>query len=497
LADQATYSEHDDVESGAEAACLPATLALVVIWCRDEPWRIGQSLTIPSGGRGSAVVFGRGKTDANATPPKLALEEWRPGHRRATQALSNRSISREQLAIRAIGPDRLHVRNVGRCPLLRNEVAISEGELAAGDVVQLGRQLMFVVVARPPLKLEASAAAYPEFPFGEADPFGIVGESAAAWRLRHDIAAIARRRGHVLVLGETGTGKELVARAIHGLSGRGPRPLVTRNAATLPESLIDAELFGNQKNYPNAGMPERPGLVGEADGSSLFLDEIAELPRAAQSHLLRLLDGGEYTRLGEARPRRSDVRLIAATNRDVTAALKHDLLARFTFRITVCPLDARAEDVPLLVRHIVRRSAGDGDAAARVLLGGVTGDGAEPAMPPEAARDLARHRYPGNVRELEAFLWQRLAAGPDGMGSAPAARSAAETPRRSAAPQAGRRNDALTPELIQRCLNEHNGSVQATSKALGLGSRFALLRLIKRHNLEVRRRPGRGPALHS
>jgi two-component system nitrogen regulation response regulator GlnG/two-component system response regulator HydG len=495
LVDQDTLSEHD-VASEAEGRRLPATLALVVIWCRDEPWRIGQSLAIPTGKPGTAVVFGRGSAEREVAPPKLALEEWRPGQARPAHPLPNRSISREQLSISVNVPDRLLVRNVGRCPLLREGVAVSQCEVTVGEVLQLGRQLLLLVVARPPFTIEAGLVGYPEFPFGEADPFGIVGESAATWRLRHDIAAIAKRNGHVLVLGETGTGKELVSRAVHALSGRGARPLVARSAATLPEGLIDAELFGNQRNYPNAGMSERLGLVGEANGSSLFLDEIAELPLAAQSHLLRLLDGGEYTRLGEAKPRRSDLRLIAATNRDVATALKHDLLARFTFRIAVPRLDARVEDVPLLVRHLIRRSAASGDGGALALLGGAIGDGAGPALAPEVARDLARRRYPGNVRELEAFLWQRLAAGP-GTEGAPAARPAAETPREASVPLADQPGETLKPELIQRCLNQNNGSLQATSKALGLRNRFVLLRLIKRYNLEVRRRPGRGPTLNS
>ena len=136
-----------------------------------------------------------------------------------------------------------------------------------------------------------------------------------------------------LLLGESGTGKELAARAVHQLSQRGRQQFVARNAATLPAGLIDAELFGNAKNYPNPGMPERRGLIGEADGGSLFLDEIGELPVELQAHLLRVLDGdGEYQRLGEGVARRSNFRLIAATNRD-PSTLKHDLAARFTARI--------------------------------------------------------------------------------------------------------------------------------------------------------------------
>src|SRR5262249_14365097 len=162
---------------------------------------------------------------------------------------------------------------------------------------------------------------------------------------------------NVLIHGPSGTGKELAARAVHALSRRAKRPLVARNAATLPPGLVDAELFGNVKNYPNPGTPERPGLIAQADGGTLFLDEIGELPWDLQAHLLRVLDaGGESHRLGEATARRASIRLVAATNR-APGELKHDLLARLTLRLVMPELAARPEDIPLLVRHLLRRAA--------------------------------------------------------------------------------------------------------------------------------------------
>src|SRR5262249_66785 len=158
-----------------------------------------------------------------------------------------------------------------------------------------------------------------------------------AWALRDTVAFAARAEGHVLVRGESGSGKELCATAIHRLSTRGERALVARNAATFPAGLVDAELFGNAKNHPNPGTAEREGegLVGEGDGGTLFLDEIGELPAALQAHLLRVLDrNGEYQRLGESRVRRADLRVVAATNRGV-AELKHDFAARFTLAVEI------------------------------------------------------------------------------------------------------------------------------------------------------------------
>ena len=176
---------------------------------------------------------------------------------------------------------------------------------------------MILLCARRPPSLPAlrSANARQSFRFGSADPSGYVGESPQAWNLRDEVALAAARREHVLILGESGTGKELVAQAVHALGARATRRFVARNAATVPSGIIDAELFGSAANYPNAGMPERPGLVGEADGSTLFLDEIGELPTELQTHLLRLLDGGDYQRLGDARRRTANLRVVAATNR--------------------------------------------------------------------------------------------------------------------------------------------------------------------------------------
>jgi two-component system nitrogen regulation response regulator GlnG/two-component system response regulator HydG len=395
-------------------------------------------------------------------------QEWRPGHAAAALPLTNPAISRTQLELRTIASDCLLVRTRGRCPLLRNgDVVPAAAEFRIGDVLQLGRQLLFLVGGRGGPDLGAPAT-YPDFPFGEADPFGIVGESSIAWQLRAQIAAIAQKSGHVLVHGPSGTGKELVVRALHALSERGRRPLVARSATTLPDALIDAELFGNQKNYPNSGMPERIGLVGEADGSCLFLDEIGELPVASQAHLLRVLDQGEYHRLGEARSRRSNFRLLVATNRDPAAALKHDLGARLTFRILVPRLDERREDIPLIIRHMVRRSAAPG----------------EPDIELNVMRNLVQRSYPLNVRELEARLWQDPASASGSLDSAVQA-SSSQLASFQAAPA------ALTAERIQQCLDENNGSLQATFKALGMKNRFVLLRMIKRHGLEVRRKPGR------
>jgi DNA-binding NtrC family response regulator len=498
VSEHETISEHD-LHSAAGAPAAPdeasATVqALVLAWSRDEPWRIGQSLAIPPGDPGPVVVFGRGDSSPGH-PKRVLLAEQRSARAASVPALRNPAISRAQLEIQARGSRELAVRNLGRCKLLHRGAVVAEAAVAPGDTLQLGRQLLFVAVQRPAVMPDTAEGwlAYPEFPCGEVDPLGMVGESAAIWRLRGEIAAAASRPSHVLISGPSGSGKELVAQAIHALSPRGGRPLVARNAATLPEALIDAELFGNARSYPNPGMPERPGLVGEADGSTLFLDELGELPHAAQAHLLRVLDGGEYHRLGDGRARRADVRLIAATNRDV-ATLKPDLGARLGLRIVVPDLDARREDIPLLIRHLVRRAAARGDVLARSLLPG--GDpAAEPSLDVGLCRDLVERRYELNVRELERVLWQRLSPSAHQLQEATRAGAAAGASQRGEPGRAGASGAgaALDPARVQRCLDENNGALEPTRRTLGLKNRFALLRFIKKHGLEIRRRPGDSP----
>jgi two-component system nitrogen regulation response regulator GlnG/two-component system response regulator HydG len=473
--DGTTVSEDEEQGEPVEdfGPAPPKGMALVLAWSKDQPWRIGETLFLPEEFE-QTVWLGRGSNTAGE-PPKATFLQQRPGQWVPSSAITARAISRYQMALRHVGAAYV-AHNEGRCPLLRNGVEATECALAAGDLLQLGKQLVLLCCQRP-AELPGDHGCYPSFPFGQPDAYGLVGESPAIWQLRRQIRFVAARPDHVLITGRSGSGKELVAHAIHALSSRGGHAMVSRNAATLPETLIDAELFGNAKNYPNPGMAERPGLIGEARGSTLFLDEVGELAHTAQAHLLRVLDHGEHQRLGEAHARVSDFRLIAATNREVSA-LKPELLARFTFRIAVPDLNARKEDVPLLMRHFLRRMAERGDAAALGLFAAGDPRG-EPRIPLWWASRFLRHRYQTNVRELEALLWVAMGA-PEGPPTAPLV-------------------EATPAERIRQCLDENNGSIEHTWRALGLSSRFSLLRLIKRYGLEVRRRPSRarGSAGHT
>ena len=342
------------IESERGSAPIPA---LVIAWSAVQPDRVGQVGFLPA--NGDERILGRGPALDDDSAPRLFFARQRPGTARAGTEILGPQISRRQLTLR-LHKGEIVVERIGSCPTSINGHRVTSGVLRPGDTISLKDQLVLVCVERPTRMPPVSS-----FPmhkigaFGEPDVVGMVGESPVAWKLRDDIAFVAGAVGHILVLGESGVGKEVAAHAIHTFSGRGARKLVARSAATIPDTLIDAELFGNVGNYPNPGMRDRPGLIGEADRSALFLDEIGELPQPLQARLLRVLDsGGEYSRLGEAKSRRADFRLIAATNRG-TDELKHDFAARFTLRVEIPGLNERREDIPLLVRFLLSRAAAE------------------------------------------------------------------------------------------------------------------------------------------
>ena len=221
----------------------------------------------------------------------------------------------------------------------------------------------------------------------------LVGRSAALERVRRLVARVAGSEAAVLVRGETGTGKELVARAIHEGSGRAGGPLVAVNCGALPEHLVESELFGHRKGAFTGADEHRAGLFEVADGGTLFLDEIGELPKPLQSRLLRALESGEIRRVGDNQPITVDVRLVCATHRSLeqmvaAGEFREDLLFRInTFEIPVPPLRDRREDIPELVEHFVRKARPQTPAQAIV---------AEPAV----LDVLAAHTWPGNIREL-------------------------------------------------------------------------------------------------
>jgi two-component system nitrogen regulation response regulator GlnG/two-component system response regulator HydG len=470
--DDLTTAPESDHDPNLADRRRPPVLGLVLLHSLGDPEHHAAFLPVTSGRE--VLVLGRGG-DEGGSSRRATFFRQRPGESVPLAPLRNQALSRAQLELTGAG-DGIELRNVGRLPLSVNGEVVPRATVSPGDVIEVGRQLVLLAVSRPP-RLHGPSPD-PEHGFGGPDRFGFVGESPAAWRLRSEIAFVAPQRGHVLVLGPSGTGKELVASAVHARSER-TGPFVARNAATLPESLLDAELFGNPKGYPSPGMPERKGLVGAAHGGTLFLDEIGDLPASAQPHLLRLLDRGEYQRLGESERRVSDLRLIAATNLP-ESSLRADFLARFDFRIRTPPLADRREDITLLAHHLLAPVLEAANDTARFRT-----DGGLPRLGTTLVRRLAQHEYSGHVRELRQLLVESVWRSPDDTLEWPASAPAGE----ASVPGSGAPAPAtLDPKTVQAALDECNGSMEKAWRRLGLSSRHALARLVQKHGLVVTRR---------
>ena len=229
----------------------------------------------------------------------------------------------------------------------------------------------------------------------------ILGSGPAMSRALNLVAVAARTEIPVLVLGESGTGKELVARAIHYTGPRAGRPFITVNCGAVPETLMEDELFGHVRGAYTGAHADKKGVFEEADSGTLFLDEIGELPPSCQVKLLRVLQEREVRRLGDTRNRRIDVRVIAATNKDLKKEMeerrfREDLFHRVrVLPLQLPPLRERREDIPLLVDHLVRRFTSELGRE----IGGFT---------PGAIERLKAHPWPGNVRELENRVKQAM-----------------------------------------------------------------------------------------
>ena len=230
---------------------------------------------------------------------------------------------------------------------------------------------------------------------------GMLGNAPAMVRLRELISKVADSSSPVLVEGESGTGKEMVSRALHFESHRAKAPFIVVNCGALPEQLMESELFGYEKGAFTGAATTKPGLVEMADGGSLFLDEIGELPVGLQAKLLRFLESGEFRRVGDTRLRWVQTRIIAATNRNLRQEVeqgnfREDLFYRLeVVKIQVPPLRERREDIPLLAHFFLKRKHPDKE------------------FTPEALEALEKHNFPGNVREL-ANLVERGALLSDG-----------------------------------------------------------------------------------
>jgi DNA-binding NtrC family response regulator len=305
----------------------------------------------------------------------------------------------------------------------------------------------------------------------------LLGTSPSANELRHAISNAARAPFPVLILGESGSGKELVARAIHRLGPRRHRRLCTINCAAISDELVEAELFGHTRGAFTGALTERAGLFEEADGGTLFLDEVGELSARAQAKLLRVLQDGEVRRVGENLPRRVDTRVVSATNRSLEREVEDgrfrtDLRFRLdVIRIAVPPLRERATDIPALVAHFWE------DAAARV--------GSRATLAPETVAALTRYDWPGNVRELQNAVASLAVHGPRRGRITPGtlpqqlARVAASEP---ASFEAAR--EEFERRYVRAALARAGGQRSRAARALGV-SRQGLAKMLRRLGIET------------
>jgi DNA-binding NtrC family response regulator len=321
----------------------------------------------------------------------------------------------------------------------------------------------------------------------------IIGRSAGIQKVKEQIARVATTDVTVLIIGETGTGKELVARAIHKSSSRAAKPFVAVNCAGLAESLLESELFGHERGAFTGADRSREGLFEAAHQGILFLDEIGELSAAAQAKLLRVLTDGEVLRVGSTRSRKVDVRVLAATHRDLEARVRdhlfrEDLYYRLAiFPITIPPLRQRRDDIPELAEMFLQSATSDLKVARRALT-------------PNAVQVLKNYDFPGNIRELRNLIERAcILANSDEID----AEAFASLGQMRQASGAGRTEDerdwvqslpdnidlrellsSIEKKLIERALGAANGAQAEAARRLGL-SRSDLSYKLGKYDLKV------------
>lgn len=399
--------------------------------------------------------------------------------------IDDRHVSRLHAEI-APAPGGLLVRDLGsKNGIFVGDIRIERAVLPGGTRFRVGETELEVSFD----EVRAAREPSPEAP-AKRSFHGLVGQSAVMRALFATLERIAASDAPALVTGETGTGKELVARAIHDASGRSAAPFVVVDCAALPEALLEGELFGHAKGAFTGAVTARAGAFEAAQGGTIFLDEIGELPPSMQPKLLRALESRTVRRLGETSQRSIDVRFVAATHRDLPSmvtrgSFREDLYFRIAvLPLRVAPLRERPEDVPVLLAHFEKR------------LGHKL-----PFGPPERAR-LATYAWPGNVRELRNFADRALALGGAmalegiglGDGKAPAAHAslpppvepsahdaAADLPELRGAYRSFRDDWARTGDLryVRALIERHGGDVLLAAAEAQIDKSY-FYRLVKR-----------------
>ncbi len=310
------------------------------------------------------------------------------------------------------------------------------------------------------------------------DPLAaIVGDHPKIKKIKEIIKRIADEDFPVLLEGETGTGKELVARAIHALSSRSKGPFIPVNCGAIPEGLMESEFFGHRKGAFTGAITDHEGLFRAADGGTLFLDEITEMPPNIQVKLLRVLEHNEVRGIGELKPRKINVRIIAATNRKVSDALKDgslrlDLYYRISYiHIQLPPLRERKEDIPLLVEHFILKF----NRIYKKKIKGITN---------RALEALQYYHWPGNVRELENIIGRAFALGRGDVITVDDLPKEIWNGKETYKPEEILSVEEAEKNLIKKALLETGGNKTRAAKLLGIG-RKTLYMKIKKYGIKV------------
>jgi formate hydrogenlyase transcriptional activator len=337
----------------------------------------------------AGVVFRTGKLWCGSVPEARRLGMRDSGHPEIGTVCILPLVSRGRV-LGTFGvikyEDKAFAGDIGFLSQIGNQIAIAvENALSFGHIRELKEQL-----SKEKLYLEDEIRT--EMNFAQ-----IVGKSASLRRVLKQVETVAPTESTVLVYGETGTGKELIARALHDFSSRRSKPFVKLNCAAIPTGLLESELFGHERGAFTGAIAQRIGRFEVANGGTIFLDEIGEVPLELQTKLLRVLQEREFERLGSSRTLRTDARLIAATNRDLEAMVseqrfRSDLFFRLNvFPVHVPPLRERQGDIPLLVRHFTQQFSRRMNKVIETI-------------PSEAMDALCRYHWPGNIRELQNVI---------------------------------------------------------------------------------------------
>ncbi len=468
-------------ESGRQEP--PSALPTLTVLGHPDLSRIGDRAFLGALTRGREAWLSRDRPDFS--PPGAA----------AGEPLSDPFLSRAPLRFEPLGdPDggsiRLHLDGSRTRVTVDGEPVeeartLSAAELEEGAVLILSERIVLLLQRRPP-----------PLP-GTGERFGLIGESAGIEAVRGAIERVAPFSTAVLLRGETGTGKELVARALHEHGPRASRPFVSVNLAAVPPSLAVAELFGSRKGSYTGSVRDQPGYFALADGGTLYLDEIGEAPAEVQSMLLRALETGEVVPVGDPAPHKVDVRIVSATDTDLETAIRQGtfrspLLHRLSgYLIRLPPLRQRREDIGRLLVHFLRLEL---ERIGDTLPPRAAREG-EPWLPAGLVARLARYAWPGNVRQLQNAARQLAIDGrgqpvlldvpgledlmpgeeptyPSAPPAAPAAPAAPEKRR-------GRRPSEVSEEELVAALRSQRWNLKAAADALGV-ARTSLYLLLER-----------------